>query len=94
MDTMKKTDYMDEAFLDAAAAEAIGLHTVGDSEFDCPSNAKLLDSAGLPLAEMHAAASEGALGEQGPVCVRKGDAISASATGAGARVRWIAWALP
>ncbi|HEX4445097.1 MAG TPA: hypothetical protein VH044_00110 [Polyangiaceae bacterium] len=59
-----------------------------------PVIARLLDSAGLPLAEMHAAANEGALGEQGPVCVRKGDAISASAAGAGARVRWIAWALP
>jgi hypothetical protein len=56
--------------------------------------AKLVDSSGLPLAEMHAAANAGELGERGPVCVRKGDAISASATGAGARVRWIAWALP
>jgi hypothetical protein len=62
-------------------------------EASAPVVAKLLDSAGLPLAEMQAAATEGELGERGPVCIRKGDAISGVATGS-AQVHWIAWALP
>jgi hypothetical protein len=62
-------------------------------EASAPVIAKLLDSEGLPLAEMRTAATEGELGERGPVCVRKGDAISGVATGS-AHVRWTVWALP
>ncbi len=58
--------------------------------------AKLVDAEGTTLAEGAAAATQGTLGEEGPVCVRKGDTVSAFADGAGggARVRWVAWSSP
>jgi hypothetical protein len=56
---------------------------------------KLVDGEGSTLAESPAATTQGTLGEQGPVCIRKGDAVNALADGAaGARVRWVAWAAP
>jgi hypothetical protein len=56
---------------------------------------KLVDGEGSTLAQSPAATTQGTLGEQGPVCVRKGDAVNALADGAGgARVRWVAWAAP
>jgi hypothetical protein len=59
-----------------------------------PMLARLTDSAGATLSETRAPAVTGALGDRGPVCVRKGDSISASADGAAGRVRWIAWSSP
>jgi hypothetical protein len=59
-----------------------------------PVTARLIDDDGGVLAETKAPALEGALGERGPVCVRKGDAVSAVAEGATARVKWIAWVSP
>jgi hypothetical protein len=59
-----------------------------------PVQARLLDGDGGVLAQTDAAALEGALGERGPVCVRKGDAIGAAAEGGPALVKWIAWASP
>jgi hypothetical protein len=56
-----------------------------------PVSAKLVDAEGVTLAETAAPVESGSLGERGPVCIRKGDAISGVASG---RVRWIAWALP
>ena len=57
--------------------------------------AKLVDAEGSTLAETAVAATQGTLGEQGPVCVRKGDTVNALADGASrARVRWVAWASP
>jgi hypothetical protein len=63
-------------------------------EATAPVTARLVDSDGGVLAELRAPASEGALGERGPVCVRKGDGVSGIAEGGGARVKWIAWASP
>jgi hypothetical protein len=63
-------------------------------ESSAPVTVRLLDTDGGVLAETPAAAAEGALGDRGPVCIRKGDAVSAVAEGAGARVKWIAWASP
>jgi hypothetical protein len=59
-----------------------------------PVVAKLMDGAGNVLAVSDAPATDGVLGERGPVCVRKGDAVSAVAEGAGASVRWVAWESP
>jgi hypothetical protein len=66
-------------------------------EASAPVTARLQDADGGLLAQTSSAATEGALGDRGPVCVRKGDAVSASADGvdpgaATRRVRWIAWA--
>jgi hypothetical protein len=55
---------------------------------------RLVANDGAVLAETKVPATEGALGERGPVCVRKGDSVSAVTDGGGARVRWIAWASP
>jgi len=63
-------------------------------ESSSPVTARLLDADGGVLAEMHAAAAEGVLGEHGPVCIRRGDAVSAVAEGGGVRVKWIAWTSP
>jgi len=63
-------------------------------ESSSPVTARLLDADGGVLAEMHAAAAEGVLGEHGPVCIRRGDAVSAVAEGSGVRVKWIAWTSP
>jgi hypothetical protein len=48
-------------------------------EASAPVIAKLLDGAGGLLAESSAPAREGVLGEKGPVCVRKGDAVACAA---------------
>jgi hypothetical protein len=59
-----------------------------------PIVAKLVDQGGEVLASVGPAA-EGALGERGPVCVRKGDVVRATAEGAGrSRVRWVVWQAP
>jgi hypothetical protein len=59
-----------------------------------PVIAKLMDGAGNVLASSDAPATDGVLGQRGPVCVRKGDAVSAVAEGAGASIRWVAWESP
>jgi hypothetical protein len=59
-----------------------------------PVIAKLVGGDGMILAQSGVPAPSGALGERGPVCIRKGDSVSAAADAAQARVRWIAWALP
>ena len=63
-------------------------------ESTTPVLARLLGSDGTVLCETHLATTSGALGERGPVCVRKNDVVSATAEGAGSRIRWIAWASP
>jgi hypothetical protein len=57
---------------------------------DAPVVAKLVDGHGAPIASSTAPASEGVLGEKGPVCIRRGDTLSAASDG-NARVRWVAW---
>jgi hypothetical protein len=57
-----------------------------------PVVASLVEAAGATLAST-TERTRGLLAEYGPVCVRKGDAVHALATGpATARVRWVAWA--
>jgi hypothetical protein len=56
--------------------------------------AKLVDRTGGVLAAAPGQATEGVLGERGPVCVRRGDVVRGVAEGAGARVRWMAWQAP
>ena len=63
-------------------------------ESAAPMLARLLGADGTVLYEMRAATTAGVLGDRGPICVRKGDVVSATAEGAGGRVRWIAWASP
>jgi hypothetical protein len=63
-------------------------------EASSPVVAKLVDAQGNILASSDAPATGGVLGEHGPVCVRRGDAVSALAEGSGASVRWMAWASP
>ncbi len=63
-------------------------------EAAAPVLARLVDSEGTVLYEMHTAATAGVLGERGPVCVRKSDTVSATAEGSGGRIRRIAWASP
>jgi hypothetical protein len=62
-----------------------------------PIVAKLLDGNGEVLTTV-GPAPEGALGERGPVCVRRGEVIRAIAVDAGrahvAHVRWVAWQAP
>ncbi len=56
--------------------------------------AKLVDQGSDVLSTIGPVA-EGALGERGPVCVRKGDVVRAIADGAGrSHVRWMAWQAP
>jgi hypothetical protein len=56
-----------------------------------PVTATLADATGSTLAE-RSDAGAGLLAADGPVCVRRGDAVRASATGApGTHVRWVAW---
>jgi hypothetical protein len=62
-------------------------------EADGPVQAKLVDESGRVLGE-HAAATEGVLGVDGPVCVRKGDSVLGVTGAAPAHVRWIAWEAP
>lgn len=59
-----------------------------------PVVARLLGTDGTVLYETHQPSTSGALGDRGPVCVRKSDSVSATAEGAGARIRWIAWSSP
>jgi hypothetical protein len=59
-----------------------------------PVLARLLGADGTVLYEARAAATAGTLGDRGPICVRKGDTVSAAAEGPAGRVRWIAWASP
>jgi hypothetical protein len=59
-----------------------------------PITARLVDADGGVLAQLDAAVPEGALGDRGPVCVRRGDVVGAAADGAGGPVKWIAWASP
>ncbi|HXN31309.1 MAG TPA: hypothetical protein VN894_05580 [Polyangiaceae bacterium] len=66
-------------------------------EASSPVVARLLDSEGNVLASSDAPAADGVLGQRGPVCVRRGDSVSAAAGGAGAAVasvRWVAWQAP
>jgi hypothetical protein len=63
-------------------------------EASVPVVAKLVDGVGNVVAETGAAAVEGLLGEKGPVCIRKGEAVSVMVEGPGAAVRWVAWAAP
>jgi len=55
---------------------------------------KLIDGAGEVLATSREATTRGVLGEHGPVCIRRGDSISAVAEGTPTRVRWVAWGSP
>jgi hypothetical protein len=62
-----------------------------------PVSAKLMDTEGHVLASLDAPAMGGVLGARGPVCVRKGDAVSAVAAGPDGgvgTVRWVAWQSP
>jgi hypothetical protein len=78
-------------------------------EATSPVVAKLVDGDGNVLASSDSPATDGVLGEHGPVCVRRGEAVSALAgavveTVAGgdggsglpsvARVKWMAWESP
>jgi hypothetical protein len=63
-------------------------------EASAPVLAKLVDGAGNVLVVGGAAASDGVLGERGPVCVRKGDTVACIADGGPARIRWVAWEAP
>ena len=63
-------------------------------EASAPVLAKLVDGQGNVLASSDKPATGGVLGEHGPVCVRRGQAVSALAEGSGASVRWMAWASP
>jgi hypothetical protein len=66
-------------------------------EASSPVVARLLDGEGNVLASSDVPEAEGVLGQRGPVCVRRGDAVSAAAGGAEAAVasvRWVAWQAP
>ena len=66
-------------------------------EASAPVLAKLLDTGGHVLATLEAPATRGVLGARGPVCVRKGDAVSAVAAGldgGATSARWVAWQSP
>lgn len=63
-------------------------------EASAPVLAKLVDGQGNVLASSDKPATGGVLGEHGPVCVRRGQAVSALAEGSGANIRWMAWASP
>ena len=66
-------------------------------EANSPVMAKLLDGEGNVLASTGTPATGGVLGEHGPVCVRRADAVSAVAGGTEggvASVRWVAWESP
>ncbi len=88
-----------------SAGDAIEVARAGDRdacvrvafEATSPVLAKLVDRAGNVLASNDAPATGGVLGKRGPVCVRKGDAVSvvaAPAEGATGSVRWVAWQAP
>jgi hypothetical protein len=61
---------------------------------ESPVSTKLVDGSGEALA-VAGPALQGALGERGPVCVRRGEIIRGVADGAGrSHVRWMAWQAP
>jgi hypothetical protein len=61
---------------------------------DGPVGARLEDGAGGALAEAPRSTS-GALGEEGPVCVRHGELLRVVFdAGVSARVRWVTWVAP
>jgi hypothetical protein len=59
-----------------------------------PVVAKLLDAEGNVLAASEAPTIEGVLGEHGPVCIRRGDTVTAVTDGVETSVRWVAWKSP
>jgi hypothetical protein len=60
-----------------------------------PVTTKLVLQGGDLLATTGEPEAEGALGEKGPVCVRKGDVVKAQALGGpGLHVRWVVWLAP
>jgi hypothetical protein len=59
-----------------------------------PVVAKLVDDTNNAVATSGAAAVEGVLGERGPVCIRRGEALGVTVEGTGVPVRWVAWAAP
>jgi hypothetical protein len=63
-------------------------------EADAPIQATLVDGAGHVLGESGPPALEGVVGQQGPVCVRKGDSVVGVPAGNATHVRWIAWQAP
>lgn len=63
-------------------------------ESAAPVVARLVGADGTVLYETHQASTSGALGDRGPICVRKSDVVSATAEGVSGRIRWIAWASP
>jgi hypothetical protein len=66
-------------------------------ESSAPVLAKLVDRGGNVLASLDAPATGGILGARGPVCVRRGDSVSAVAAGSdggAGSVRWVAWQSP
>jgi hypothetical protein len=57
--------------------------------------ARLVDRSGGVLAASHGPTLDGLLGENGPVCIRRGDVVRGVAEAAPtARVRWMAWEAP
>ncbi|HLK38500.1 MAG TPA: hypothetical protein VKU41_17175 [Polyangiaceae bacterium] len=63
-------------------------------EAPAPVVGRLVDGAGAVLAISGDPANQGVLGPLGPVCVRRGDSVSAVADGPGVRVRWVGWGAP
>jgi hypothetical protein len=64
-------------------------------EAPVPIVAKLVDAEGRVLAETGTAATQGTLGEKGPVCIRKGESVNAVMEGTSVtRVRWVALSAP
>ena len=65
-----------------------------------PVSATLTDAKGATLAAVTSLSSTGTLAESGPVCVRRGDVVVATAKSHGVdaaprpRVSWAAWAAP
>jgi hypothetical protein len=80
--------------VDLARAEARDVCVRVVFESSVPVVAKLVDGAGNVLVAGAGPATDGVLGERGPVCVRKGDVVSCVAEGGPARIRWVAWAAP
>jgi hypothetical protein len=63
-------------------------------EAGAPIVARLTDKADKMVATSGPAAAEGLLGENGPVCIRKGEVLNITVDGPSAPVRWVAWAAP
>jgi hypothetical protein len=66
-------------------------------EASLPIVARLLDGDGNVLASSDAPEAEGVLAQRGPVCIRRGDAVSVAGGGSDAavpNVRWVAWQAP